>query len=103
MTREEKLALLREWEQLHADLDAQWDVLARLTGASTDSALGDATWLLWDAYTNQVGERLDDSYEWLSWYQLENDMGAKGLAVTSIGGKTIKVKTVAHLARVICY
>ena len=30
-------------------------------------------------------------------------MGAKGLEVTSTSGKTIKVKTVAHLAQVICY
>jgi hypothetical protein len=75
MTRDEKLNLLREWEQLHADLDAQWDTLARLTGARLDYPLGDAVWFVWDAYTRQLGERLDDAYEFLSWYQLENDMG----------------------------
>jgi hypothetical protein len=77
MTRDEKLTLLREWKQRHDDLDKQWGRLASLTGGLTDSPLGDAMWLLWDAYTNQVAERVGDTYGWLSWYQLENDMGKR--------------------------
>lgn len=77
MTRDEKLTLLREWSELHADLSEQWDALARLTGARLDHPLGDAIWFVWDAYTQQLGARLDDAYEWLSWYQLENDMGKR--------------------------
>lgn len=75
MTTDEKLALLQEWGRLYSDLDEQWQALSALTGATTDSPLGDAVWLLWDAYTRQVGERLGGAYEWLSWYELENGMG----------------------------
>lgn len=49
-----------------------------------------------------AGEVGDDN-DWLDWYCWKNDMGAKGLEVTSTTGKKIKVKTVAQLARVICY
>ena len=61
MTPDEKLALLREWKQRYDDLDKQWGALAILTGGLTDSPLGDAVWLLWDAYTKQIAERVGDA------------------------------------------
>ena len=94
---------LLEWQRVHDAWKAQYDALHALTGCGPEAPIAAAMGQMWDAYTNAVAREVGDQSEWLAWYCWENDMGAKGLEVTSIDGKTIKVKTVAHLARVICY
>lgn len=77
MTHEEKLNRLREWEAHLRDLDAAWDKLHSLTGASTDGPLGDATWCVFDAYTNAIAREIGDAESWLSWHWLENKLGER--------------------------
>jgi hypothetical protein len=83
---------LLEWQRIYGQWQAQYEAPIAL-------AVGQ----MWDAYTAAVAREVGDENDWLEWYCWENDMGAKGLEVTSTSGEPIKVKTVAHLARVICY
>lgn len=76
------------------------EALAKPLGGTFDGPLFDAVWLTWDAYTDQLAHRIGDTSDWLQWYCSENDMGRKGLAVSSYT-RTIKVRTLRQLARVI--
>ena len=94
---------LLEWQRIYGQWQAQYEVLQALTKCGPEAPIALAMGHMWDAYTAAVAREVGDENDWLEWYCWENDMGAKGLEVTSTGGKTINVKTVAHLARVICY
>jgi hypothetical protein len=94
---------LLEWQRIYDAWQVQYIGLQALTKCGPDAPLTLAMGQMWDAYTNAVSREVGDENEWLDWYCWDNDMGAKGLEVTSTSGKTIKVKTLAHLARVICY
>lgn len=97
------LPTLKDWESIYRHWQVQYDALNALTKCGPDAPITLAMGRMWDAYSNLIAREVGDENDWLDWYCWENDMGAKGLEVTSTSGKTIKVKTVAHLARVICY
>jgi len=94
---------LLEWQRIYDQWQTQYQALQTLTKCGPEAPIAAAMGKMWDAYTDALARDLGDDNDWLCWYCWENDMGAKGLEVTSTSGKTIKVKTVAHLARVICY
>ena len=97
------LPRLLEWQQIYDDWMVQYTALQTLTKCGPEAPIALAMGRMWDAYTACVVRDVGDENDWLDWYCWENDMGAKGLPVTKTSGKTIKVRTVAHLARVICY
>lgn len=100
MTAAEMLPLLKQWADRHTALGAQMDALAAPFGGSIDGPLFEAVWHTWDGYTTQLSHRIGDQHDWLDWYCAENDMGRKALAATS-WSRTIKVRTLRHLATVI--
>ena len=77
MTREEKLALLRQWEASYLELDLQMDRLSAVVGSTVHSPLGEAVWGALGNYTRALAELVGDGYEWLNWYCFDNDMGKK--------------------------
>ena len=95
--------MLTAWQQRYTDWKAQYDALHALTKCGPEAPIALAMGRMWDGYTNAVAQIVGDESEWLDWYCWENEMGAKGLEVTSTSGKTIKVRNVQQLARVICY
>ena len=100
MTAAEMMPLLKVWAERHAALSKQMDALAGIFGGTFDGPLFDAVWLTWDAYTDQLAQRIGDDANWLQWYCGDNDMGAKGLEGSSFT-RTIKVRTLRQLATVI--
>ena len=94
---------LEAWAMRQRELTVQYEALRALTNAGSDCALLKPVWSVWGAYTVAVSELVGDTNEWLQWYELECDMGRKPMEVTSLGGKTIKVRTLRQLARVIAY
>ena len=103
MTIDEIVKRLEEWGKRYDELDQQAQALAHLTGAMPDCALMEPVWSVWSAYTVAVSELVGDANEWLNWYQYECDMGREPKEVKSLGGKTIKVRTLRQLATVIRY
>lgn len=94
---------LLEWQRIYDQWQAQYEALQALTKCGPEAPIALAMGQMWDAYTNAVAREVGDEEDWLGWYCWENDMGAKGQEVRTISGKTIKVRTVKQLARVICY
>lgn len=103
MSTDEIVKRLEAWKKLHDALDQQAKALEHLTGAMPDCQLMRPVWGVWSAYTVAVSELIGDDNEWLDWYQFECDMGRKPLEVSSLGGKTVTVRTLRQLARVISY
>ena len=83
---------LREWQRIYDQWRAQYEVLQALTKCGSEAPIALAMDRMWDAYTDCLGREVGDENNWLGWYCWENDMGAKGLEVTSTSGKTIRVK-----------
>lgn len=94
---------LMEWQAIYSDWQAQYEALQKLTRCGPEAPIALAMGRMWDAYSAAVSRDVGDDNDWIDWYCWENEMGAKGLEVTSISGKTVRVRTVKHLARVICY
>lgn len=101
MRAHDMLPLLQAWARRNAELEAQMDALAAIFGRSFDGPLFDAVWGTWNDYTRALSRIVGDDEDWLGWFESECDMGKRPQVVTSAGGRTIKVRTVAQLARVI--
>jgi hypothetical protein len=94
---------LDAWATRQRLLTAQYEALQALTSADCECALLKPVWDVWSAYTVAVSELVGDKNDWLQWYELECDMGRAPKEVTTLGGRTVKVKTIRQLARVIAY
>ena len=103
MSIDEIVKRLEAWKKRHDALAQQAQALAHLTGAMPDCPLLLPVWDVWSAYTVAVSELVGDDNEWLQWYQFECDMGRAPMEVSSLGGRTIKVRTLRQLATVIAY
>lgn len=93
---------LQAWAARHRALQAQCAALHAITGAAPDCALLQPVYSVWGAYTVAVSELIGDTSEWLQWYEEECDMGRSPKEVRHIEGKSITVRTLRDLARVIC-
>lgn len=93
---------LLEWQRIYDQWQAQYNALDALMQCGSEAPLTLPMWQMWEAYTNVVAREVGDHSDWLGWYCWDNGMGANGLGVKSASGKTIRVRTVTHLARVIC-
>ena len=97
MTAEQMLPLLREWHERHAELHRQLDALVAVTGGC-DGPLFDAVYHVWNGYTEQLSERFGDAdHHWLTWYSLENEMGARKMQA-GYGNRIKRIKSLEDLA-----
>lgn len=95
------LPTLEEWALLRSNLDKEYEAFCSLTGCSAASPFWDPIFRVWAAYTKEISARIGDTCEWLSWFEFENDMGKKGLTVTTEKGETRNIRTLTDLAWVI--
>jgi hypothetical protein len=98
-TKEKALDLLIEWsiqKQRLSNLDAQ---LKAIFGRDLEGEHFDVVWSMFDAYTEALSVALGAG-DWLYWYSMENDMGAKAMQA-GYHGKLRKIKTLRGLLRLI--
>ena len=102
ITKERRAHLIREWAKRINAIEAAHADLRQLTQASLESPLIDAGLRIADAYTHATSELVGDTNEWLTWYWLENEMGAKALAAGAGPDSGIApIRTVEHLITLI--
>ena len=94
--RENSMTLLREWLQHHAAVQELMDGIKTSIGLDPNGPIFNTVWRLFEAYTDTLSVELGDFGGWLSWFYLENDMGAKAMHA-GYDGKTRPIKTLAHL------
>lgn len=77
--RAETLIYLREWALRHDGIKQTMSGLERTLGDMAGSPLFEALWGIFEAYTNQIADRIGDAppNRWMEWYQFETNMGAK--------------------------
>lgn len=98
--KENTLSLLGDWAKHHAAVSAMMDGVKQHIGLDPDRAMFVTVWSVFGAYTDTLACEIGDSEGWLDWYRFECEMGKKSKAAF-FGTNSIKVKTLAQLARVI--
>lgn len=90
------LALLAKWVAHHNKIDKMMGGIKASIGLDPNGPLCDTVWSLFDSYTAALAAQTGDEGDWLPWFYMENDMGAKGMAA-GYDGKLRKIKTLADL------
>jgi hypothetical protein len=103
MTPADMLPHLERWAAVQRHAESTWDRLESIHGyTDSESPLGKAVWDTFDAYTLTLSALIGDTGEWLDWFHLANDMGAKSLAVTlRPGARPRNIRTLRQLATII--
>jgi len=90
------LALLAEWVAHHDKIEKMMTGIKACIGLDPNGPLFDSVWRLFDGYTTALAAQIGDAGDWLPWFYMENDMGAKGYAA-GYDGKQRNIKTLADL------
>lgn len=96
MTRDERLRILREWEQHIMDLDAHYDAIYEVLALPPDSPFIDAVFRQSDLLTEVVALAVGLPHDDLSYYRLECEMGARPLEMDIMQPDGLEVKVVAR-------
>jgi thiamine pyrophosphate-dependent acetolactate synthase large subunit-like protein len=84
MTKDEKLALLAEWQAQIERSDEGMRPLTEALGSSGESKPELALYWLQEAYTRAVAMLVGDFGGSLSWYAAENDFGRKAMQAGTV-------------------
>lgn len=94
-------AILADW---HRNITETDELLAPVIDAlqlPPESPVCAAVWQLQGAFTLATAELLDDSAEFLAWFRLDNNMGAKGLQAGAGNGAPLRpIRTLEDLAQI---
>jgi hypothetical protein len=74
----QKIAILTRWQKAIEEADANIDPVVDMLRLDPENPLCQAVWRTQEALTTTTSDLLDDGFEWLGWYWLENDMGRRG-------------------------
>jgi hypothetical protein len=97
MTTDEKMKLLQTWEVVICGMESEEDKLQVTLQPGADSPFISRLDILKIEYTRAVANLVDDTGDWLEWYWLENNMGAKGLPASRKQGKMKPVTSIRQL------
>jgi hypothetical protein len=100
MTTQEKINLVNTIVTQYKELSAQTEGFSKFIG-SIDGPFFDAIWKPFDSYAALVSDTIEDDNEFVQWFIWDNDCGKRAFKVTFKNGKSIKVKTVKDLIKVI--
>ena len=88
-------AILTDWHRNITETDELLDPVIDALQLEPESPVCTARAQLQGALTRATAELLDDSAEWLEWFHLDNEMGAKGLEASP--GKDVPLRPVRTL------
>lgn len=96
-----KMKLLQEWQTTIKNSDKTLAALDKAIGVN-DGPLKTSIWTMQATYTRAISLIIGDKYEWLEWFAIDNQMGAKGMKAGADPSKPPKpIKTLAQLLAVI--
>ncbi len=102
MTAAEMLPLLVEWKAQRDKITAAYAPLESALALRPENAIHKALWGVFNTYTKTLAPLIGDEYEWLIWYDGDNDMGAAGYRASPGNGHQHRaVRTLEDLARLI--
>lgn len=101
MTREQKLAMLKTWQERMQACEAATDDLIRLTMAAPESPLIDAIYSVMGLATRQAADLVGCVDEWLTAWWLEHSFGERPMKAGLVGEPQRELKTLDDLAALI--
>lgn len=90
-----KLKILEQWQTTSEPLDKASEHPLEF-GMSIESETVDAVHNAMDQVTKLASVAVGDAFDWLSWYQYDNKMGARGSQVT-VNGEAKEIRTLEDL------
>lgn len=90
-----KLKILEQWQTTSEALDKASEHLLKF-GMNIESETVAAIHNAMDQVTKLASVAVGDAFEWLSWYQYDNKMGARGSRVI-VNGEARDIKTLEDL------
>ena len=96
MTREQKLAHIQAWRDAMTRADDAIQPVIDALKLCGEDPITNTVWQLQTDLTRAYAEILDDAFESLNWYAIENDMGAKGREA-GIGSDLRPIRTAEDL------
>ena len=96
MTSEQKLAHIQAWHDAMTKSDETIQPVIDALKLCGEDPITNTVWQLQTDLTRAYAEILDDAFESLNWYAIENDMGAKG-RVAGIGSDVRPIRTAEDL------
>lgn len=99
MKREEMLQHLQRWERVVLEVQAVDEELESLTGRSPEGRMTKIMWAAIGAYSETLETLLIGSAvnNWLEWYWIENQMGARAFSVV-LGSENRAIDGIEALA-----
>ena len=102
MEHKERMGLLNEWDLQLFQVDNIRKQIDEIFGCCIDSQFYSVMIDLAGKYTKAVADLVGDSGDWLEWYWLENDMGARGHEAKASNWKKLrKVTNIEVLCKLI--
>lgn len=102
MTREQKLAALKAWQERMQACEAATDDLIALTMAAPESPLIDAIYSVMGLATRQAADLVGCVDEWLTAWWLEHQFGERTMRAGLVGEPQRDISTLDDLLALIC-
>ena len=101
MTHKERMTLLKQWEEQILTTDKLQEQIEAVFGDCIESEFFRVISDLAGKYTKTVSDLIGDT-DWLDWYWLENDMGARRMEAKAANWKKMrKITNLEVLCRMI--
>lgn len=101
MTRDEKLLLLNDWQNVLFAMNQRMEEIGRAVGLDIDGPLIDDWREVQEAYTSCIAQLVGDNNGWCEWHRSENSFGFNRMAVKKARKISIVVSDAATLLDVI--
>jgi hypothetical protein len=99
--RSDAKAMLRKLVDTKIELDAYWSDLDKRIGLATESPFGLASWKPIEHLIECVSMLVNDEFNSVSWFILDNEYGRKGMEHSMPDGTMKRVKTIDDLLDVL--
>lgn len=96
MTREQKLAHIQAWHDAMVKANETIKPVINALKLCGEDPITNTVWQLQTDLTRAYAEILDDAFESLNWYAIENDMGRKGMEA-GVAGSLRPIRTAEDL------
>ena len=96
MTREQKLAHIQAWHDAMTKANENIRPVIYALALGGEDPITNTVWQLQTDLTRAYAEILDDAFESLNWYAIENDMGRNGMQAGA-AGETRPIRTLEDL------
>lgn len=89
-TKINTLALLQEWVDAFAAIDAEYEKLRDIFDLAPEGRFSKAMYGSFQSYTKALALLLDDDDDWMNWFIWENESGKKAMEAKAANWSSVR-------------